>query len=149
MKVLMVCSGNTCRSPMAGAILERLARGRDVEVRSAGVAASEGAPASPEALRVAERHGLSLADHRSRPVTPDQVEWADLILPMETYQRRVVERMGAGEKVTLLSEYGGDGRDIADPWGHPEEIYEDVFRRLELYLSSFLETEHRPKEALK
>lgn len=146
MNVLMVCSGNTCRSPLARAILERLARGRALQVRSAGVTAAEGSPASAEAMRVAERHGLSLAGHRSSPLTAELLEPADFVLAMESHHKRVVERLGAGEKVTLLSEYGGDGRDILDPWGQGEETYEAVFERLQLYLASFLETEQKAKE---
>ena len=146
MKVLVVCTGNTCRSPMAQAILERLGRERDVEVRSAGTGAWEEAPASSAALRTVERHGLSLGEHRSRPLAPDLLDWADHVLVMERAHKRVVERMGAAEKVTLLSEYGGDGEDIADPLGEAEERYEDVFAALSWYLESFLETELRAEQ---
>jgi protein-tyrosine phosphatase len=145
MNVLLVCTGNTCRSPMGAAILEALAGERGVRVRSAGTGAVAGLAASPEAQRVAERNGLSLAAHRSAPLTPDLVEWADHVLAMEAHHKRIVEQMGAAEKVTLLSEYGGDGGDIADPIGAPEEVYERVFDALRNYLASFLETEQAPK----
>ena len=130
---------------MAAAILEGLGRVTEVEVRSAGTAAAEGERAAEPAERVAARHGLSLADHRSTPLTLPLLEWADHVLTMEARHGQLVERMGAGEKVTLLSEYGGDGRDIPDPLGQGEEAYAAVFEALERYLANFLETEERPK----
>ncbi|HEY7461965.1 MAG TPA: low molecular weight protein arginine phosphatase [Gemmatimonadota bacterium] len=145
MNVLLVCTGNTCRSPMAAVILERLGGERGVRVRSAGTGAVSGAPAAEEARRVARRHGLSLASHRSAPLEPELLAWSDHVLAMEGYHKRVIERLGAAEKVTLLSEYGGDGGDIADPIGEPEETYERVFAALERYLAAFLETEQAPK----
>ena len=145
MNVLVVCTGNTCRSAMAGAILERLGAERGVRVRSAGTAAVAGLRAAEEAVRTAERHGLSLAEHVTTPLTADLLDWADHVLVMEGYHRRLVCRMGAPEKVTLLSEYGGDGGDIPDPIGAGEDVYEDVYGRLETYLENFLVTEQRPK----
>jgi protein-tyrosine phosphatase len=145
MNVLLVCTGNTCRSPMAAVILESLGAERDVRVRSAGTGAASGAPAADEAQRVAGRHGLSLERHRSALLDPALLAWADHVLVMEAYHRRVVDHMGAAEKVTLLSEYGGDGQDIADPIGEPEETYERVFDALRSYLTNFLQTEQVPK----
>lgn len=145
MRVLIVCTGNTCRSPMAAAILEDLGRGADLEVRSAGVGTVEGLPAAAEAVTVAGGRGLSLAGHRSRPLDPELLEWADHVLVMERRHKRMVERLGAAEKVTLLSEYGGDAGDILDPLGLGEDVYEEVFNKLEKYLAAFLATERRPK----
>lgn len=131
---------------MAAAILGKLGEELrlDMRVRSAGVATGEGYPPAEEAVRVVARHGLSLVAHRTASLTPELLEWADHVLAMEAYHKRVVERMGAGEKVTLLSEYGGDGRDVPDPIGLGEDAYERVFERLEAYLADFLRTEQKP-----
>lgn len=108
MKVLFVCTGNLCRSPLA----EALAVSRGVEARSAGTAALEGEPATPEARAVAAERGLDLSAHRARLLAPEHVDWADAVLVMGESHRRRVEELGGGAKVTLLDE-----ADVADPYG--------------------------------
>jgi protein-tyrosine-phosphatase len=85
-RILFVCTGNTCRSPMAEAIARHRATERGwgtVEFRSAGVSAWPGSPATEAVVRVANRHGVEgLEAHRSTPVTGELLEWADLILAM-------------------------------------------------------------------
>lgn len=121
MKILIVCSGNTCRSPMAAAILRDLlsrAGKGDIEVSSAGAAAYPGMGASPEAVRVMREQGLCLAGHRSRLLTPDMVAEADLILTMDRGQVQAVRGLGGGEKVKLLSTSAGEPEvEIVDPYG--------------------------------
>ncbi len=98
-RVLFVCTGNTCRSPMAEVIARSRAAelGWDhVEVRSAGIAAFPGAPASVGAVRAASKHGLDLSDHASAPLTAEAAREADLILTMSpTHLMRVIE-LGGG-----------------------------------------------------
>src|SRR3712207_8152954 len=81
MKLLFVCSGNTCRSPLAEAIARQQAaeRGLDIDVSSAGISAWEGAPASDGALLVGMEHRADLGEHRSRPLTREIVDASDLI----------------------------------------------------------------------
>jgi protein-tyrosine-phosphatase len=124
MNILLVCSGNTCRSPLAAAILaeklSRLAEFADARVQSAGTAAWDGTPASEGSYLVALERGLDLSGHRARMLTADHVNDADLILTMsEAHARRVAE-LGGEQKVFTLGEYAGnpDGRrDIRDPMG--------------------------------
>jgi protein arginine phosphatase len=139
-RLLFVCSGNTCRSPLAEAIARReiLARGwRHLEVRSAGTGAADGDTASKGALSTAGRHGLDLSRHRSAPLTAAALAWADLVLTMAPGHLLRVVDLGGGERVALLTDFaaGDDSRDVpeavTDPFGGSDEEYEETFLLLE------------------
>lgn len=134
--ILFVCTGNTCRSPLAEAITRRALeeRGWDhVRVESAGTAAAWGEPASEGSLRAAAEIGLDLSGHRSQPLTPELIEAADIILGMAPSHVGVVESMGGDQKVSLITDFveGPDaGEPIRDPLGGPPEEYADVRDRI-------------------
>lgn len=149
-RILLVCTGNTCRSPMGEALLRRALEARGwshVEVRSAGVGAAPGARASAEAVRVAERHGLDLSDHRSTPLEGELMDWADLILTMSPSHLAAVTWAGGGEKSAVITAFaaGGEGdpeavaRGVVDPFGGDESVYQDTFRELEGLLERVLD----------
>jgi len=95
-RLLFVCSGNTCRSPMAAALgqemMARIQALRQVDVASAGTSATDGTPASGNALKVMRESGLDLGGHRSRLATPTVIEAADLVLTMTAAHAATIAR---------------------------------------------------------
>ncbi len=147
--VLLVCSGNTCRSPMAAGlaramvarklgVTEAQLEARGVKILSAGTMASAGYTASENAVTVMQKRGIDLSRHRSSPVTHEMVNEADVILCMTQTHLNQVMRMGGSvaQKAFLLDEAG-----IDDPYGGPEEAYEDAARQIEPALRFHLSKE--------
>ena len=139
-RLLFVCTGNTCRSPMAEALARRMIEERGwthVSVSSAGVAGHGGSPASGGAVRAAEAAGLDLSEHRSSGLTPERVEEADLILTMSPGHLYPLVEMGAGDRAALLTAFAAeeDPTDVPDsvldPFGGPDAVYRETFDLLE------------------
>jgi len=131
--VLLVCSGNTCRSPMAAALLRGMWAARlgvkphellehGGQVVSAGLGAPSGVRASDEAVELCAERGLDLRAHRSQPLAPELVRAADLVLAMTAGHRRAViaEVPEAEAKTELLDP---DGADVPDPLGAGIDVY--------------------------
>jgi len=142
--LLYVCSGNTCRSPLARVIAEQLLRERGwghVKVDSAGTAAVNGAAASDHAILVARELGLDLDAHESKAIDPSLVEWADLILVMTPAQFEFVTHFGIADKVALATDFiegVGSGQAIRDPFGGDMETYRETVAQLRHAAESLL-----------
>lgn len=138
--ILLVCTGNTCRSVMAQGILQEILRemaeDQTLQVLSAGVAASLGGEASEEAILILEERGIDIGRHRSRPVTEDLLAGVDLVLAMTGCQSQIMKRIYPEQagKVYSLKEYVGEQGDIEDPIGMPVEIYRKTSKKLERLL---------------
>lgn len=147
MNVLFVCTGNLCRSPVAEALLKKLAsrEGRgDIKARSAGTHAMIGNPSPPEALQVAGSVGLDLTMHRAQPVSSELVGWADRIVVMSPEHREFIEmNFPEGvEKVEELARHspgGKPGDTINDPYGlslfHYRQYFSDLTEALKNFYS--------------
>lgn len=145
MRLLFVCTGNTCRSAMAEGIARAVATERglhDLVIESAGTGAAPvprapgvpGPGASDGALLVALEHGVDLTEHRSRPLTREVVAAADLILAMgDRHLDRVIE-LGGAAKAHLLTAFASEGRTqrgIEDPYGGALSAYRVTYEELD------------------
>lgn len=147
--ILLVCTGNTCRSPMAEALLKkRLAdklgcsidelENRGVIVMSAGIAAMAGGRAAREAIEAMNERKLDLSKHESQPLTERLVRYADLILAMTRGHREAIlsQWPEAAGRVELVNR---DRLDIADPIGGPAELYRRCADQIDEQLTQWVE----------
>ncbi len=130
-RILFVCTGNTCRSPLAEAMARQLIaqRGLPVVASSAGTSAWEDAPASDGALLIGLERALDLNTHRARVLTDAIVAEADLILTMGPHHLAQVEALGGGGRAHLLTEYASRGQEhqaVPDPFGGDLAVYRET-----------------------
>ena len=143
--ILIVCSANICRSPMAEAILKRLVSKRpdatQWHIESAGTWALNGCPAAELSQYVMQSMGMDISSHQSQPVSLDLIQRFDLILTMESNHKEglIAEFRHDTNRIYMLSEMVGLRKDIADPIGGQMVDYEETAHLLERMLTDGLE----------
>lgn len=129
MNVLLLCAGNTCRSPMAEGILLKKIVDRNVVgvfVRSCGVIAVDGTPANPKAISACKRHGIDIKGFRSTLVTDELINWADAVVCMTP---NLIAQVKTKKVADFSLLYGIPP--ISDPYGGTDEDYENTFISLD------------------
>ncbi|MGC9258956.1 MAG: Sua5/YciO/YrdC/YwlC family protein [Phycisphaerae bacterium] len=151
MVIVFVCSGNTCRSPMAAGLAAKILAEKlriptaelghhHINIRSAGLCASGGMPAAEAAVKVVSAMGVDIRRHQSAPLTDDLLHRADMIYTMTQAQRdEILSRIGSSsEKIVTLD----PDEDIPDPIGGGEPVYRRTAQRMEkLIRNRFAELE--------
>ncbi len=140
MNIYFVCSGNTCRSPMAEALL-RAKQLPHMHVRSAGLMTVDGLPMSEHAKTLVTRHKLPHTAE-SHALTEEDVEWADLILTMTTSHEQLLHQAfpESKEKVMTLKRFVGEETlNVADPFGGSLTHYEATFRELQQLIDRLID----------
>ena len=136
-KIIFLCHGNICRSPMAEYVMKHLVkeqgRQEEFEITSGAVSREEiGNDIYPPAKRKLQEKGVDFSKHRAHQITPDEFSQNDLIITMDSSNMRLLGRIVPNweetGKVHMMMEYAGKSSDVADPWytGDFEQTYQDV-----------------------
>lgn len=132
-KILFICHGNICRSPMAEYVMKDLVKNRDdIYVESKAVSTEEiGNPIYPPAARTLKKHNISFGNHQARQIRKEDYDNFDYIIVMEEYNLPRLFRIIGGDpenKVSKLLDFTGAPGDIEDPWytGNYEKVFEQI-----------------------
>ena len=138
-RVLVVCVGNICRSPTAEWLLRHRLRRDGVTIESAGLAALVGNPIDPVAESVLAEHGVAVAGHVARQVSPELINAADIVLVMDKRHMSAVHAQvpHARGKTFLLGRWQNEAA-VPDPYGKPRAVFEQAFTMIDTAVNSWL-----------
>ena len=138
--VLVVCTGNICRSPMGEFLLKQRWDKADAQVASAGVGALVGHPADEHAIAVMQEHGIDMTEHRAQQLVQPLITSFDLILVMESgHERWINQRLPmARGRVHSICKWS-DADEVPDPYRRGREAFEACYRQLDTCIDQWLE----------
>lgn len=125
LRLLFVCTGNTCRSPLAEGLARQIF-GAEAEIRSAGLSAWEGSGATSLAVEAGLELGADLNTHKATPLTGELLDRFDWIIPMTRDQERILVQQFPllKDRIRRLGAWGDTGEDVVDPWGGSLKTYQ-------------------------
>lgn len=130
-KIIFVCTGNTCRSPMAAVIYRSLETNSDIKVTSRGLVVLFSEPSNPKAGTVLKSHNLELEGRISKALKHSDIDENTLILTMTEKQKNsVIENFHYEENVYTIKEFVGENGDVIDPYGGTLIDYEECYIEL-------------------
>lgn len=152
MNILFVCTGNTCRSPMAEGIFKSMLEERNIEsmnISSAGISAFETESANQKAINTLIKDGINIKEHKARQISSEIIKDSDLILTMTSSHKNIILSSipELSNKIYTLKEYAylinnenviGRNLDIADPFGGDYNIYERCALEIKTYLEKII-----------
>ncbi len=138
--VLFVCTGNTCRSPIAMAIFNVLSN--DKKASSAGISASYPSSAAENAKEAVKKYGAKLEEHLSRQITTDDLNEYSLIITMTNSHKEILRSYLDDDKIMTLAEYAGESGDVSDPYGGDLALYEATAQMIYEYIKKGLENKN-------
>ncbi len=146
MKIMFICTGNTCRSAMAQAMLEKMLKEKNkynIQVYSCGISAYNGDFPTENAIETMKEYKIDLTNHRATNIFSSNIEEMDLILCATTSHKNIVlsNYENLKDKIFTLKEYVGikDDPNIKDPWGYTLEVYEECAREINKCLEKLIE----------
>jgi protein-tyrosine-phosphatase len=130
-KIIFVCTGNTCRSPMAEALMRKEIGNQRIQVFSRGLMVICSEPANEMAIEIMADRGIDIKNHQSLPFDEDEIDEKTLILTMTQRHKTVLSQHELKGELYSIKEFAGSKGDVNDPYGGSIDVYKRCYDELE------------------